>query len=222
MDLDISEETAAGGRPHDLQERLNALTHSAGAGLSIAGLAVLLLLTYHGSGGAVRYVSFSLYGAFQIMLYMCSSLAHQFTDMPKVHKPLRILDQSAIYLLIAGTYTPIALLVLPDRWGWWIFGIVWTLAVLGILMKSLLFQEEHFASDLLYLPMGWLILVALRPLMEHAPPGLLLWAVIGGLCYSIGVVFYMSKRIPFAHVIWHLFVLAGGFSFFYGFDRYLT
>ena len=214
--------TESSPRPHNLQDRLNALTHSAGIGLSIAGLAVLLVLTYYRSGGAVRYVSFSIYGTFQILLYLCSSLAHQFTDVPRIHKPLRILDQSAIYLLIAGTYTPITLLILPPRWGWWIFGIVWTMAVLGILMKSLLFQEEHFASDLLYLPMGWLILVALKPLVAHAPSGLLLWAVIGGLCYSVGVVFYMTKRIPFSHVIWHLFVLAGGFSFFYGFARYLT
>ncbi len=215
-------EVLRNGKPHDTTERLNALTHAVGAGLSIAGLIFLLVLTSAGAGGALRYVSFTVYGSFQILLYLSSMLSHQFTDIPKVYNPMRVLDQSAIYLLIAGTYTPFALLVLPGAWGWWIFGIVWALAVLGILMKSLVFRDQHLLTDLLYLPMGWLIITAIRPLIANSPPGMLRWVIIGGLCYSIGIPFYMTKKVPFSHVIWHLFVLAGGISFYLAFALYLT
>ncbi len=210
------------GKPHDIEERLNAVTHSIGVGLSIAGLVFLLVLTSMGEGGTVRYVSFSLYGAFQILLYLSSAMTHQFSDMPRMYNPMRILDQSAIYLLIAGTYTPAALLVLPGAWGWWIFGIVWTLAVMGIIMKTCIFRDQHLLSDLLYLPMGWLLIVAIRPFLANSPDGLMKWIVIGGLSYTLGVFFYVTKRIPFSHVIWHLFVLSGGISFYLGFAFYLT
>ncbi len=218
----LQSETLKYGKPHSVEERLNAVTHGIGAGLSIAGLVFLLVLTARGSGGALRYVSFSVYGAFQILLYLSSTMTHQFTDMPKVYNPMRILDQSAIYLLIAGTYTPAALLVLPGAWRWWIFGIVWGLAVMGIIMKTCIFRDQHLLSDLLYLPMGWLIIAAYRPLAEHSPPGLLQWVIIGGLLYSFGILFYLSKKIPMSHVIWHLFVLAGGISFYIGFALHLT
>ena len=210
------------GKPHDTGERLNALTHAVGAGLSIAGLIFLLVLTSVGEGGFFQYIAFTVYGSFQILLYFSSMLSHQFTDMPKVYNPMRVLDQSAIYLLIAGTYTPFALLVLPPVWGWWILGIVWTMAVFGILLKSLVFRDQHLLTDLLYLPMGWLIIAAARPLTANSPPGMLRWVIIGGLCYSIGIPFYMTKKVPFSHVIWHLFVLAGGISFYRAFALYLT
>lgn len=210
------------GKPHNVEERLNALLHSLGAGMSIAGLAFLLVLTAQGEGGAIRYVSFSLYGAFQILLYMSSTIMHQFTDMPKVYNTMRVMDQAAIYLLIAGTYTPVAFLVLGGAWGWWIFGLIWGMAVLGIIMKTVIFRQKHIMSDLLYLPMGWLILVALRPLIHQSPTGLVIWAFIGGLCYSFGIIFYLTKRISYSHVIWHSFVLAGSISFYIGFALYLT
>lgn len=215
-------ESVWGGKPHNVTERLNALTHSIGVGLSIAGFIFLFVLTSMGEGGALRYVSFSIYGSFQILLYLSSSVSHQFTDMPRIYNPIRILDQSAIYLLIAGTYTPVTLLVLPRVWGWWILSIVWALALLGILMKTLVYRDKHILSDLLYLPMGWLFIVAIRPFLENSPPGLVRWVVAGGLCYSFGIVFYISKRIPFGHVIWHMFVLAGGICFYLGFALYLT
>lgn len=217
---DITLETA--GKPHNVEERLNALLHSIGVGMSIAGLVFLLVLTSQGEGGVMRYVSFSLYGAFQILLYMSSTIMHQFTDMPKVYNTMRVMDQAAIYLLIAGTYTPVAFIVLGGAWGWWIFGLIWGMAVLGIIMKTVVFRKPHMMSDLLYLPMGWLILVALRPLIQQSPTGLVIWAFIGGLCYSIGIIFYLTKRISFSHVIWHAFVLAGGISFYIGFALYLT
>ena len=133
--------------------------------------------------------------------------------MPRIHKIFRILDKASIYLLIAGTYTPVALLGLQGAWGWSIFGIIWGLAIAGILSKVLIFKEKHLYTDLLYLPMGWVIIVAAKPLVRLMPFGFVLWAVIGGVMYSVGIIFYLSKRIPFSHVIWHLFVLAGSISF---------
>ena len=204
-----------------VEEKLNSLTHGIGAGMSIAGLVFLLVLTKMKGGGTLHYVSFSLYGAFQILLYLSSALTHQFSDIPGTAKPLRIIDQASIYLLIAGTYTPLALLGLKGVWGWTLFGIIWSLALTGILFKTLLFREKHIVSDLFYLPMGWLILIAFKPLLRTMPGGFVLWALFGGLMYSLGIFFYLTERIPFAHVIWHLFVMAGSIGFYLGFVFYL-
>jgi len=207
---------------HLIEEKLNSITHSIGAGMSIAGLIFLIALTRMNSGGVLRYVSFSLYGAFQILLYLSSSLTHLFTDYPKIHSPLRVIDQASVYLLIAGTYTPIALIVLPDPWRWTVFGIIWGLALAGILMKSVFLRGKNIASDLLYLPMGWLIIAAFKPLRAAAPQELIMWTMLGGGLYTGGIVFYLWKKLPFSHVLWHLFVLAGGISFYLGFALYLT
>jgi hemolysin III len=207
---------------HSVEEKLNSLTHGIGTGLSIAGLVFLLVLTGMNSGGAVRYTAFTLYGAFQILLYLSSSLTHQFTDRPAVHKPLRIIDQAAVYLLIAGTYTPVALVAMKGAWSWAVFGIIWALAAAGILMKTVFMRGRNILSDLLYVPMGWLILIAMKPLKAMAPDGFVQWTMLGGALYTGGIVFYLLKRLPFSHVIWHLFVLAGGVSFYLGFALYLT
>jgi len=206
---------------HTTEEKLNSITHSIGAGMGIAALVFLLYLTGQRGGTGIHYVSFSLYGAFQILLYLSSGLTHMFTDKPRVHGVLRITDQASVYLLIAGTYTPIALITLRGAWGWSIFGVIWGMALLGIASKLILGSKRHVLSDLFYVPMGWTIVVAVKPLMRLAPPGLLMWVGIGGLCYTVGVVFYLWKRMPFAHVLWHLFVLGGSISFYLGFVRYL-
>jgi len=207
---------------HTIEEKLNSLTHSIGAGLSIAGLIVLLVATGKGQASILAYVSFSIYGSFQILLYLSSSLTHQFSDTPRAGRVFRIMDQTAIYLLIAGTYTPAVLLGLRGVWGWSIFGTIWGLAILGILTKTLFFREKHILSDLLYLPMGWVIVIAIKPMIQSLPGDFMKWIYIGGLSYTVGIVFYLNSKIPFAHVIWHLFVLAGGISFFMGFFLYLT
>jgi len=207
---------------HTVEERLNSVTHSLGAGMSIAGLVFLLVLTHMKGGGALHYVSFSLYGSFQILMYMSSALVHQFTDRPKAVKALRIMDQITIYLMIAGTYTPVALLGLKGAWGWSIFGVVWGLALLGILSKVLIFRTKNVISDLFYLPMGWLIIVAAKPLASLMPRQFIIWMVIGGLSYSIGIIFYIVEKIPWNHLVWHLFVLAGSISFYLGFAFYLV
>jgi len=207
---------------HTVEEKLNSFTHSIGAGMSIAGLVFLIVLTRRNGGGAVRYVSFSIYGAFQILLYMSSALTHQFSDTPRISHPLRILDQAAIYLLIAGTYTPVALVGLQGTWGWVIFGIIWGFAILGILFKTCIFRKKHLLSDLFYVPMGWLIVLAFKPMLNSMPLGFVIWAMIGGGMYTFGILFYISRKIPLSHVIWHLFVLAGSISFYLGFALYLT
>lgn len=206
---------------HSVEEKLNSVTHGIGTGLSIAGLIVLLTLTARSGGRTLAYVSYSLYGAFQIILYLSSTLSHQFSDMPGPGKVFRVMDQASIYLLIAGTYTPAVLLGLGGAWGWSLFGVIWALALAGILMKTIFLRGVHIASDLLYLPMGWLILIAARPMAQTMPHGFIRWMFIGGACYTVGIVFYIVERIPFSHVIWHLFVLGGGISFFLGFALYL-
>ncbi len=214
-------ETVKQNNEHSIEEKLNSMTHSIGAGMSIAGLVYLLVITHINEGEPIAYVSFSIYGAFQILLYLSSALTHQFSDMPGISKSFRILDQAAIYLLIAGTYTPVALLGLKGPWGWSLFGVIWGFAIIGILMKTMVFREKHLISDLLYLPMGWTIIVAVKPIMSVMQRGFCLWALLGGIFYSIGIIFYISKKIPFAHVIWHLFVLAGSISFYLSFAFYL-
>lgn len=207
---------------HPVEEKLNSLTHGIGAGMSIAGMIFLLAFTGLKSGGRKQYLAFTLYGSFQILLYLSSSLTHIFTDRPRIHAPLRITDQAAVYLLIAGTYTPVALLALPSPWSWTVFALIWGMALAGILMKTVFLPGKKIASDLLYLPMGWLILVALRPLKETAPEGLLMWIMLGGGLYTGGILFYLWKKVPYSHVIWHMFVLAGGICYYIGFARYLT
>lgn len=204
-----------------VEQKLNALTHGIGAGLSIAGLIILMVLSVR-TGDPRVIASLAVYGSFQIALYLSSALTHVFYDMPRTFAVLRIFDQAAIYLLIAGTYTPVALIVMPGHGGWVMFGIEWTLALAGILMKTLFIRGKNIASDLLYLPMGWILVFFIRPLLSVAPPGLLRWIIIGGGCYSIGIIFYLIKKIPLGHVIWHLFVLAGGISFFLGFVLHLV
>lgn len=204
-----------------IEQKLNSVTHGIGAGLSIGGLIALLVLASR-TGNSLAVTSFAIYASFQIVLYLASALTHVFYDMPKVFTVLRILDQAAIYLLIAGTYTPVALIVLGGKLGWLIFGIEWALAITGILMKSFFIRGKFPITDLLYLPMGWLIIFIIGPVNDAAPQGFIKWLFIGGGLYSVGIIFYMIKKIPLGHVVWHLFVIAGGISFFMGFILYLV
>lgn len=204
-----------------VEEVFNSITHAIGAGLSIAGLIVLLTLT-GGNPSTGRYIAFTVYGVSQILLYLSSSLMHSFAALPRIRYYLRIIDQCFIYLLIAGTYTPVTMVAMGDRWGWIVFSVVWSVALLGILIKVFVFREHHIISDLLYIPMGWIILVALRPLMAVVPREFMMWMLAGGLSYTLGVVFYAWRRLPFGHTIWHLFVIGGSVSFFMGFSLYLV
>jgi hemolysin III len=204
-----------------IEEVFNSITHAIGAGLSIAGLVALIMLTNQ-DPDPWKYVSFSVYGASQIMLFLSSALLHSFASLPRIRYYLRIIDTAFIYVLIAGTYTPLGLVAMRDSVGWIVFGIIWGLAIVGIVMKSVVVKDRHIITDLLYVPMGWLILPFFRPILESTTTGFVVWALIGGICYTVGVGFYAWKKLPFSHTIWHLFVIAGSFSFFMAYSVHLA
>jgi len=189
------------------EELGNTITHGIGLVLSLAGFVILLILAVtHGS--AWHIVSCAVYGATLVCLYSASTLYHGIPS-PRLKRALKIFDHSAIYLLIAGTYTPFLLVNLRGGWGWSLFGVVWGLALAGILLKFWFVDHFQILSTTVYLLMGWLAVIAVRPLLEMVPTAGLLWLLAGGFFYTIGVVFYAWKRIPYNHVIWHVFVMAG-------------
>ncbi len=184
----------------------NSVSHGIGLGMSVVGLALLVTIGWlHGE--AVHIISGAIYGCTLVLLFLASTVYHSMTQ-PKWRRVFRIVDHSAIYLLIAGTYTPFTLVVLPDPWGIWIFGIVWSLAIIGVIYKIFFFGKFPGLSLALYLGMGWTIVVAIKPLFENLPMGGLILLLGGGLLYTIGVVFYVWEKLFFNHAIWHLFVLA--------------
>ena len=209
---------ASGGA---IEEIFNSITHAVGAGLAIAGLVAIMILVGE-DPSPWKYVAYSIYGASMILLFLGSAIMHSFAAMPRVRRILLILDQAFIFVLIAGTYTPICLIAIRDSWGWVMFGIVWALAIVGIVLKATVFQKESLKTDIIYVPMGWMIVLIFRPVIQATSTGFIVWALIGGACYTIGVVFYAWRRLPFAHVVWHLFVIAGCVSFYLGYALHLT
>ncbi|MCB0405572.1 MAG: hemolysin III family protein [Bdellovibrionales bacterium] len=192
-------------RPYTRREELaNAITHGLGACLSVAALAVLVAY----AKDAWRVVSFSIYGGSLVLLFLASTFYHSFHD-PRVKQILKIVDHSAIFILIAGTYTPLMLVTLRGVWGWVIFGVIWLLALYGVVLKLFSRLQSRGLSLALYLGMGWLAVVAIRPLMQRLPFAGIGWLVAGGICYTLGTVFYARKKMKYSHAIWHLFVLAG-------------
>lgn len=192
----------------------HGVSHGIGVALSIGGLAVLVA-TAALRGDARLVASVAVFGTTLVLLYTASTLYHSIPVL-KAKRVLRILDHSAIYLLIAGTYTPFTLITLNGPWGWTIFGIEWGLALAGIIYKVFFYDEKHRGiSTAVYLLMGWMALIAIKPLIGALHPGGLIWLGIGGLSYSLGVIFYLWRSLPFAHVIWHLFVLGGSISHFF-------
>ena len=202
------------------EEIANSITHGVGIGLSIAALIILVVLASK-RGDAWRIVSFSIYGATLILLYLSSTLYHSFVN-PKIKNIFRILDHSAIYLLIAGSYTPVTLTLMRGAWGWTLFGIVWGIALGGITVTILLLDKLKVLLVLSYIAMGLLIVIAFKPMIQMVPKGMIIWLFIGGACYIIGIAFYLWKRLPYHHPIWHLFVLGGSISHFLGMLFYLT
>ena len=201
------------------EEISHSITHGIGSALSIAGLVVSIVLSVR-TGEAVKIVSFSIFGTSMILLYTASTLYHAFTN-ETAKKVFRYLDHTSIFLLIAGTYTPIALILLKGAWGWTLFGLAWGLAILGILYQVLFLNKFKWISISIYLGMGWIAVVAVKPLMEVMPFGLFMWILGGGLFYSLGTIFYL-KEIRYFHFIWHLFVIAGTLCHFFGLLFYLA
>lgn len=201
------------------EETINAVTHGAGAVLGAAGLAVLVALAAL-RGDAWHVVSCAIYGATLVLLFTSSTLYHSFRG-PRVKHVFRVIDHSSIYLLIAGTYTPFLLVSLRGGWGWSLFGVVWGLALAGIAFQVFFVDRFRLAQTLIYLGMGWLVVVATRPLLQRVPPGGLLWLLAGGLSYTLGAVFYLWKKLPYHHGIWHLFVLAGSVCHYFAILLYV-
>jgi hemolysin III len=195
------------------EEIANSVTHGIAVALSIAGLAVL---TSFASvfGNTWHIVSCSIYGATQILLYTASTLYHSI-PMPRAKAVLRLLDHAAIFLLIAGTYTPFTLVNLRGPWGWSIFAIVWILAIVGITLQGVLIKQKKIWMAVPYIAMGWVAIVGIKPLIESVAPGGETLIMAGGLAYTFGEVFYVWRKLPYHHAIWHLFVMAGSaFHFF--------
>lgn len=200
-------------------ERFNSISHLVGAVLALIGATVLVTLAGV-DGGALRIVSFSVYGATLFLLYLFSTLYHSLRGRAKAI--FQTLDHHAIYLLIAGTYTPFTLLALKGATGRWMFGAVWGLALLGIILDSLPRKGPRILSLAIYLGMGWLVVFALDPLIAALPPAGFWWLLAGGLFYTFGVIFYvLDDRYPWCHGIWHLFVLAGSVSHYFTILLYL-
>lgn len=195
------------------EEIANSIIHGIGAGLSIAGLTILVVLgaLY---GNVWHIVSFSIYGSALILLYLASTLYHSFKKQ-KIKRVFRILDHAAIFVLIAGTYTPFMLVNLRGPWGWSLLGIIWGLAIMGIIFKLFFTERFERLSLLIYLLMGWLCLIAARQMLVEIPTGGLLWLISGGLLYTLGVLFYRWKNLPYSHAIWHLFVLGGSICHYF-------
>ena len=189
-------------------------------GFSIAGL-VLLVIRAVLYGDVWQVVSFSIYGTSLILLYLASTMYHGFRSK-RIKEILRIFDHSAIYLLIAGTYTPFLLVTLRGAWGWSLFGVIWGLALFGILFKLIFGPRYEIVSTAFYILMGWVVIIAIKPLIAALPAAGLFWLIAGGLAYTGGVVFYAWEKLPYNHAIWHAFVLAGSFFHFFAIFFYLT
>jgi hemolysin III len=194
------------------EEIANAITHGIGVLLSIWGL-VMLIIQAVDKGNAYHVVSFTIFGSALIAVYLSSTLFHAIQANRAKHF-FNIMDHSAIYFLIAGTYTPITLGPLRGPWGWSVFGVIWGLAIFGIVMKAINVGKHRTLSTMIYVGMGWMILIALKPRLELVPANGLWLLLAGGLSYSVGVVFYIFKNIPYGHSIWHIFVLGGSVCHF--------
>jgi hemolysin III len=202
------------------EEIAHSAIHGLGVLLSIAGLVALLLIAGR-TGDPVSVVACGVYGLTLIFLYLVSTLYH---SIPSLHakRVLRVIDHSAIYLLIAGTYTPFTLISLRGGWGWTLFGLIWGLALLGIALKIAAIGRFRWLSMVLYLGMGWLALVALGPLLRAISAGGMWLLFLGGISYTLGTVFYGWRRVPYHHAVWHAFVLAGSILHFFAVLLYVV
>ncbi len=189
------------------EEIANVATHGLGAIASGAGLAVLLVYSAW-FGNAWHVVASAVFGTTLILLYSASTAYHAATN-PRLRHAAKILDHASIYLLIAGSYTPFTLLALRGAWGWSLFAAVWLLAIVGVAMEAFWVYRPKWISAVVYLAMGWMVVLAGRRLAAALPPGAMPMLVAGGLLYSLGTIFYVLKRVRYAHAVWHGFVLGG-------------
>jgi hemolysin III len=201
-------------RDYRLGEEIgNSVTHGIGILLSIAALVLMIVFSIH-KANAVYLWSSIIFGSSLIILYSASTIYHAIPNK-KARKVLKILDHSAIYILIAGTYTPFSLITLKGKLGLIILTVVWSVAIMGVLMQIFLKNKNIILSTILYVAMGWIVIFAIKPLVNSLPHDGLILLVLGGLSYTLGAVFYVIKKIPYFHMVFHLFVLAGSIFHFF-------
>ena len=204
----MNEVPAALERAQSLGEEIaNSVSHGVGLLAALVAAPVLVLDAIQ-RGGAATVLGAGVFATTMVLLYLASTLYHALPQN-KAKRVFRVLDHGAIFLLIAGTYTPFTLGVLRGTWGWTLLGLVWGLAVAGVVLKAVGRLRYPVLSTCLYLGMGWLVLIAVRPLWLRVPPAGLLWLLAGGIAYTAGVAFFAAPRVRYSHFVWHLFVLAG-------------
>lgn len=201
------------------EEIANGVTHGVGLGASLAGAALLISITAL-DGDGWQIASSVVYGTALVTLYTASTLYHSFRG-ERVKRALRVFDHCSIYLLIAGSYTPFALVSLRGSWGWTLFGLVWGLAVAGIVFKVFFTGKLNALSTAVYVLMGWLAVVAAKPIVEAVPATAIWLLLIGGLVYTVGTIFYHNRRVPYSHAIWHLFVICGSVFHYLAISNYV-
>ena len=189
------------------EEIANSVSHGVGL-LAAVAVAPVLVLSAVQHGGAGRIVGATVFAATMVLLYLTSPLYHAL-PRNRAKRVFQVLDHAAIFLMIAGTYTPFTLGVLRGTWGWTLFGLVWSLALAGVVLTAVRGVRYPKLSTCLYLAMGWLILIAVKPLWLRVPAWGLFWLLAGGIAYTVGVVFYAAKRVCYSHFVWHLFVITG-------------
>jgi hemolysin III len=216
----VSVSETARHRPQSTGEEIaNSISHGVGVVFALVALPVLVMRAL--PHGAAAVVGASVFATTLLLLYLSSTLYHALRP-PRAKRVFRVIDHAAIYLLIAGTYTPFMLGVLRGPWGWSLLAVIWTLAVAGVVLKSTIGMRFPRLSTAVYLLMGWLVVIAIRPMWLHMAGWGLVWLAAGGLAYTAGVAFYASPRLKYAHFLWHLAVLAGTFCHFVAVLRYAT
>lgn len=195
------------------EEIFNSITHGVGTLLSVAALILLVILSV-GKGDIWHIVSYTIYGSTLVLLYLSSTLYHSFTK-EKVKNLFARFDHAAIFLLIAGTYTPFLLTVLRGPLGWTLFGIIWGVAIIGVVIRSIYLTRFRKLMVALYLAMGWMFVLAVGPMIKNLPVLSIIFLFLGGIFYSVGVIFYVKRNLKYGHGIWHLFVLAGSIMHFF-------
>ena len=216
----MSHQDTAAAPPVVVREEIaNSVTHGIGLVASIVGFVVLVSLAAE-RGETWHVVSAAVYGTTLVSLYAASTLYHALKGTG-ARDVLRLLDHCAIYLLIAGTYTPITLVSLRGSWGWALFGAVWALAVAGILFKAFATGRFGYLSTVAYVLMGWICVIALKPILLLLSPGAIALLLAGGLSYTAGTLFYQWERVPYSHAVWHLFVIAGSVCHFLAIALYV-
>uniref|UniRef100_UPI003217E4E2 PAQR family membrane homeostasis protein TrhA n=1 Tax=uncultured Draconibacterium sp. TaxID=1573823 RepID=UPI003217E4E2 len=210
----MKKNTEVGYRRLSIEEEIfNSITHGIGTLLSVAGL-VLLIVFAALKGNAWHVVSFSIFGSTLVLLYLSSTLYHSFTK-ERIKNIFVRFDHAAIFLLIAGTYTPFLLTALRGALGWTLFGIIWAVAIAGVVIRCIYLTRFRKLMVGIYLVMGWMFVVAIGPMMKNLPGISVLFLFLGGIMYSIGVIFYAARNLKYGHGIWHLFVLAGSIMHFF-------